>query len=144
MGLLHRLDHWSVTHHPKWLVLLRVALGISLFIKGISFLSNSVALEQVITNSILGKNAIWLSSVIVWLHLFGGFMISIGLFTRLAVALQIPILAGAVIFVNASRGLFAGESELSFSIIILALLIFFFVEGGGPISLDSYFRKHPR
>ncbi len=141
MGILHRVDHWSVTHHPKWLVFLRVTLGICLFIKGISFLSNSVALENAISGSFLGRRALWLGFLIVWLHLIGGFMIIIGLFTRLAVALQIPILVGAVIFVNASKGLFAAESELTLSLVILALLIFFLFEGGGPLSLDSFFRK---
>src|SRR5215831_2684705 len=100
MGLMQRMDHWSATHHPSWLVLLRVVLGICLFFKGIIFLSNSVALEHVIAQSALGSSAVKLAYVIVWVHLFGGFLIIIGLFTRWAVIFQIPILMGAIIFVN--------------------------------------------
>ena len=141
MGLLHQLDQWSATHHPKWLVLLRVALGVSLMLKGISFISNSVNLQLILQQSNLPSTT-WLSSGIAWLHLLGGFFIIIGLFTRWAVLLQIPILLGAVIFVNAKQGVFTGQSELGLSLVILALLVFFFVEGGGPLSLDDhYFRK---
>lgn len=141
MGLLHQLDQWSATHHPKWLVLLRVALGFSLMLKGISFISNSVNLQLILQQSNLPSTNL-LSSGIAWLHLLGGFLIVIGLFTRWAVLLQIPVLAGAVIFVNAKQGVFTGQSELGFSLVILALLIFFFLEGGGPLSLDDhYFRE---
>ena len=72
----------------------------------------------------------------------GGFFIVIGLFTRWAALIQIPILLGAVFFVNVPKGIFAGQSELGLSIIILLLLCFFFVEGGGPISMDDYFRRY--
>ena len=68
-------------------------------------------------------------------------MILAGLFTRLAVLLQIPILIGAVFFVNAKQGVFAGASDLLFSVIILVMLCFFLVEGGGPFSLDNALRK---
>ncbi len=63
-------------------------------------------------------------------------MIVIGLFTRIAALLQIPILIGAIIFVNTKSGVYSGESDLLFSIIVLVLLIFFLIEGGGPYSVD--------
>ena len=141
MNLLHQIDGWSVKHHPKWLVALRAALGFVLFIKGISFIKNSTLLPQLIGKSAIAEQTQWLSDFIPWAHLFGGCLIIIGLFTRLAVLLQIPILIGAVFFINANRGIFAGDSDLLFSIIILLLLIFFLVEGSGPFSLDNYFRK---
>jgi len=86
----------------------------------------------------------WLSFIIPFIHLLGGFLIIIGLLTRWAVIVQIPILIGAIIFVNAKRGIFAGESELFLSILIFLLLVLFFIEGGEPLSLDNYFRKNPR
>jgi uncharacterized membrane protein YphA (DoxX/SURF4 family) len=57
---------------------------------------------------------------------------------------MIPIVAGAIIFVNAPRGLFAADSEFAFSLIVLLMLVFFFVEGGGPLSLDDFFKKNPK
>jgi putative oxidoreductase len=145
MGMLHQLEKWSTTHHPRWLVLLRVALGICLFFKGIIFISNTAALERLIAGTVLeGASVPWLSYVITWIHLLGGFLIIIGLLTRWAVLIQIPVLLGAVIFINATKGVFAAESEFGFSLVILLLLLFFLVEGGGPLSLDNYFRKNPK
>lgn len=141
MSLLHQMNEWSSKHHPKWLVVLRVVLGLCLFIKGFTFIQNSVLLSDVIAQTSIIKNAEWLTTIIPWLHLLGGSMIIGGLFTRLSCLVQIPILLGAIIFVNARRGIFAGESDLLFSLIVFILLVFFFIEGGGPLSLDSYFSK---
>src|SRR4249920_685724 len=125
MNLLHQIDGWSVKHHPKWLVAIRAALGFILFIKGISFIKNSTLLPQLLQKSAIPQSAVWLSDFIPWAHLFGGCLIIIGLFTRLAVLLQIPILIGAVFFINTNRNVFTGDSDLLFSVIILVLLIFF-------------------
>ncbi len=141
--MLHQLQQWSITHHPKWLVILRVALGFSLILKGIYFISNSVYLQDVLLQSNL-SGMDWLKIVIPAVHLAGGSLIVAGLFTRWAVLMQIPILLGAVFFVNASHGVFAGQSELALSLIILVLLGLFFAEGGGPLSLDDYFRRNPK
>lgn len=138
MSYLHQIKDWSRQHSPKWLVVLRVVLGLCLFVKGFSFIQNSTLLESLVEKSYLGNNASWLVTVIPWLHLLGGTLIVIGLFTRLAALVQVPILLGAVFFVNARQGIFAGESDLLFSIIILILLLFFLVEGGGFLSLDHY------
>jgi len=141
--MLHQLQQWSITHHPKWLVIVRVALGFSLILKGFYFISNSVYLQNVLQQSNLSGME-WLKIAIPVLHLAGGSLIVAGLFTRWAVLIQIPILAGAVFFVNARHGVFAGQSELGLSLAILVLLCFFFAEGGGPISLDDYFRRNPK
>ncbi len=141
--MLHQLQQWSITHHPKWLVIVRVALGFSLILKGFYFISNSVYLQNMLQQSNL-SGMDWLKIVIPVLHLAGGSLIVAGLFTRWAVLIQIPILVGAVFFVNARHGVFAGQSELGLSLAILVLLCFFFAEGGGPISLDDYFRRNPK
>ena len=141
--MLHQLQQWSITHHPKWLVIVRVALGFSLILKGFYFISNSVYLQNMLQQSNL-SGMDWLKIVIPVLHLAGGSLIVAGVFTRWAVLIQIPILLGAVFFVNARHGVFAGQSELGLSLAILVLLCFFFAEGGGPISLDDYFRRNPK
>lgn len=144
MSLLHQMNEWSSRHHPKWLVVLRAALGLCLFLKGVWFIENSVILTGVISQSSFIQNASWLNTIIPWLHLLGGAMILIGLFTRFWCLVQLPILIGAIIFVNAKQGFFAGESDLLFSIMIFVLLIFFFIEGGGPLSLDNFLRNSPK
>lgn len=141
MSLLHQMNEWSSRHHPKWLVILRVVLGLCLFLKGLGFIQNDVILSGLIFQTSFIQKASWLNTLIPWLHLLGGAMILAGLFTRFWCLVQIPILLGAVIFVNAKKGVFAGESDLLFPIIILILLIFFFIEGGGPLSLDNFLRN---
>ena len=93
-------------------------------------------LQTIFATSSIPKSLSWLAYFIPWAHLFGGFLIVIGLFTRIAVILQIPILIGAIIFVNTKSGVYSGESDLLFSVIVLVLLLFFLVEGGGPYSVD--------
>jgi putative oxidoreductase len=141
MGTLQQIHQWSLTHHPRWLVVVRVALGLCLFVKGIFFLVNTATLEELVKGSLVANRSDWVVIGITWAHLLGGFLIIIGLLTRWAVVLQIPILMGAIIFINTRREAF-GSFELPFALIVLLLLMLFLIEGGGPVSLDNYFSKH--
>ena len=133
----------TLTHHQnktislKWLAILRIFLGLSLFIKGIRFIQNKSEIAQVFHESLILQKYFWLQTIIPWLNLLCGAFIIIGLYTRMAVVIQIPILIGAIAFVNSKKGLFAGESELAFSIVILVLLIVFLFFGGGFLSYDK-------
>lgn len=144
MGTLQQLEHWRATHHPRWLVFLRVALGICLFFKGITFMNNSVHLETILAESNLNSYDSWLPLVITWAHLLGGFLIIIGLLTRWAIVLQLPVLLGAIFIVNSPQGIFSEGSEFGFSVIVFLWLVFFLIEGAGPLSLDNYFKQHPK
>ena len=140
MAILHQLDKWSATH-PRLLLLLRAGLGIALTTKGISFMSDMMSLKALLAESSFNFLPDWIALIITWIHLLCGFLITIGLFTRLSALIQIPILIGAVI-INASIGFFAPGSELIFSLLILILLIFFLFEGGGELSLDDFIKTH--
>ncbi len=137
MRYLHQINDWSIKHQPRWLVFIRVTLGLCLLAKGISFIRNSTILQTIFTTSSIPRSLSWLAYFIPWAHLFGGFLIVIGLFTRIAVILQMPILIGAIIFVNTKAGIYSGESDLLFSIIVLVLLLFFLVKGSGSYSVDN-------
>ena len=142
MNIIQRLQHWSLTHHPKWLVVLRIVLGLFLFRKGIGFIYRSEELELLLQYNSIGIGTKIISWYIMIAHILGGILLIAGLFTRIMCLLQIPVLLGAVFLVNIKNGIFGTNSELEFSILILALLIIFFIEGGGPLSLDNYFRKN--
>lgn len=139
MSLLRQINEWSNRHHPKWLVAIRVVLGLCLFIKGFGFIRDQTQLPTLLNQTAFSAEASWLATVIPWIHLLGGSLIIVGLLTRISVIAQIPILIGAVFLVNARLGLYATGSDLLFSIITLLLLLFFLVEGAGPLSLDHYF-----
>lgn len=68
-------------------------------------------------------------------------MILVGLLTRFMSLIQIPIVLGAVVFVNVIETTKVEQSELPFSFLMLVLVIVFFIEGGGYMSLDNYLRK---
>ena len=140
MTLLHQLDKWSIAH-PRLILLIRAALGIALTWKGINFMSDMMSLKAMLAESSFGFLPDWIALVITWIHLLCGFLITIGLFTRLSALLQIPILIGAVI-INASSRIFTPGSELIYSLLILVLLVFFLFEGGGELSLDEYMKRH--
>ena len=140
MTILHQLDKWS-TAHPRLLLLLRAALGIALTSKGISFISDMISLKALLSASSFNFLPDWVALVITWIHLLCGFLITIGLFTRLSALVQIPILIGAVI-INASASVYTPGSELIFSLLVLVLLVFFLFEGGGELSLDNYIKTH--
>lgn len=144
MGTLQQIHNWSLVHHPRWLVVIRVALGLLLIYKGISFMFNSINAHQLLYNTVFSSSADAIIIGITWAHLLGGFLIIIGLLTRWAVLLQIPILLAAIIIMANQYGIFASGTELPFTVIIFVLLVFFLVEGGGPLSLDNYFRLNPK
>lgn len=136
----------NIGHSRKWewLVFVRVAVGLLLLFKGISFISHARELEAMIVNTNLrqiDKFAAFLSFYITVAHLLGGVLLIVGLYTRVAAALQIPILLGAVIFVN-HRGVLSVEPEFILSAIVLVLLIVFLFHGGGAFSLDRYVKRH--
>jgi len=138
---LQRINNWSLKNQPQWLVIVRIVLGLCLLAKGITFIRHSTVLQEIFTNSSIPHGLAWMAYFIPWAHLFGGFMIVIGLFTRLAVLLQIPILIGAILFVNTRSGVYSGQSDLLFSIFVLAMLIFFLIEGSGSYSVDRQVRN---
>lgn len=144
MNLTQKLDRWAYAHHPRWIDLLRIILGVILFAKGVFFISNSESIVEMLKNGRFEWISFALAHYVAFAHLVGGVMITIGLFTRFAVAFQIPVLLGAVIFVNSKLGFFSGNTELLFSIVILFMLVFFFIYGSGPASADQALENERR
>lgn len=145
MNLLQRIDRWGETHHPKWIDGLRILLGLILMWKGVQFVQNIDLLKvRIEEQPFLTVISIWLAHIVVFAHTLGGLLIALGLLTRVGVIANIPILIGAVFFVNSPTNLFSVySSELGLSILVLFLLLFFLVEGSGKISVDEYMRRHP-
>lgn len=137
MNFLERLGRWGDRHHPKWLDIIRIALGLFLFYKGIDFLRNMSVLVGAMENNVpFGSFAfILIGHYTVFAHILGGLLIASGFFTRFACLIQIPILLGAIIFVNTSHDMLRPYSELFLSIIVLLLLIYFLIIGNGSWAL---------
>lgn len=128
---------------PKWLTVVRVLLGLILFWKGFIFIQNSAQLEQLVHESrMFDKSSHFIAFLIPWVHLLGGFLIGIGLFTRWAALAQLPILIGVIFFVNATGGIHTSNPELILSFVVLTLAIVFVIKGSGIISADEYFNSY--
>jgi uncharacterized membrane protein YphA (DoxX/SURF4 family) len=142
MGITTRFQHWSHTHHSLYLLFARVLLGIILLIKGIFFISNSQQLKEMILESRFSAGVTFLAAYIMFAHLFGGVFLIIGLFTRFAALIQIPVLLGAIFFILPQQNTNNFWIELLFSLIVLALLIFVLIKGSGNISMESYLKEN--
>jgi len=80
---------------------------------------------------------------IVFAHVLCGPLIALGLLTRVMCIVQLPILLGAVVWINAPRGFMSlgNHMELEISIAVLVGLITFIVFGAGKFSLDEKRRQ---
>ncbi|MEP7229912.1 MAG: DoxX family protein [Ginsengibacter sp.] len=133
MNILQRLEIWGVSHHPKWMDIIRIALGLFLCYKGVDFLLNMSKLINLMSNrTSFGSFAYILAGqYVVFAHILGGIFLILGLFTRFACAIQIPILIGAIFFVSSSPEMLQPYSQLLISILVLLLLIYFLIAGNG-------------
>ncbi|MDP4211110.1 MAG: DoxX family protein [Bacteroidota bacterium] len=140
MNITNRISYWGDRHHPKILDLLRMLLGFFLVIKGVGFLNNAGYLRYlIIENKVIRQSPEIINAVIdyvTYMHLLGGTLIFLGLLTRLWALLQLPIVFGAVFFVNILSPYM--NAELWLSVLVLALLFLFVIIGSGPLSVDHY------
>ncbi len=161
MELSQRIGNWSESH-PAWMDIFRMALGIFLVGKGITFINDIWALQRLLQNVNIDWNSLQLAYIIAFVHIIGGFLIAIGFQTRLAALFQIPILIGAVFFIwpgftadNINQMVPGGvlfvwsavdtsvvTAEWWISVATLVLLIIFLVIGSGPWSVDHYIKSY--
>ncbi len=137
MGTIKSLNKWANknTYYP--LDLLRIALGVFLFIQGINFMSNVEMLMELfepIESYGVGMLAL---HYVAPAHFVGGILITFGLLTRWAVIAQLPILVGAVL-INFIGTMQAGNFILA--LLALILCIFFAFYGSGKHSVDYYLK----
>lgn len=137
MGTIKSLNKWANAHTYYPLDLLRVVLGVFLFVKGIYFLNNMQSLIQLFEPiKDMPGGMVWLHYVMP-AHFIGGILITFGLLTRWAIIAQIPILVGAVL-VNL-LGAFS-TANFVLAAITLILCVFFLFYGSGKHSADYYFK----
>jgi uncharacterized membrane protein YphA (DoxX/SURF4 family) len=136
MNIVQRVEYWGDHHHPKWIDIIRIGLGLFLCYKGIDFLINMSTIPNLLSNkmSFGSFSTMLLVNFIAFAHLLGGFLLVMGLLTRFACILQIPILIGAIVLNNSTGNIFRPFSELTLSVLVLLLLVYFLIVGNGPWS----------
>ena len=143
MNIIHKIESWGDSHHPRLLDMIRIVLGIFLLLKGIAFMENTSDLKYIIESrpDISVSPAILMALVyyVAFVHMVGGTLIALGIITRFSAIMQLPIVFAAVFFVNIL--LSPLNTELWASITCLVLLMVFIVIGSGKFSLDNYLKQ---
>jgi uncharacterized membrane protein YphA (DoxX/SURF4 family) len=117
--------------------LLRIYIGVGLFVKAISFVANRDALVQMMVDRNVLFGGIALAHVVIVTHLVGGALMALGWKTRFGALIQVPNLIGAVFLVNWAGGVLGFAEELRFSALVLFILLLFVWYGSGPLSVDE-------
>ncbi|MEG9326448.1 DoxX family protein [Salinimicrobium catena] len=137
MMTIKSLNKWANAHTYYPLDLLRVALGIFFFIKGLQFISQTHMLTELIAPLKGFGGVMLIVHYIAPVHLVGGILIAVGLLTRWALIVQLPILIGAIL-INFMGVMDVGN--LILAIVVLLVTTFFIYYGSGKHSLDYYFK----
>ena len=132
---------WLRDNREMAIEVLRIYLGIGLVIKGIQIMTNEEQAREYMAMVNLPLFEFLSTHVVAVVHIAGGFLLAIGLITRIAALIQVPILMGAVFFVHLQQGLFTKAQNLEFVILVLFLLLVFVVYGGGRLSVDHVLEK---
>jgi len=128
---------------PNLQTILRLALGFLIIWRGFTFIYNTAALQVLIERTDLGifsDNAHVLAFIISYLSLLCGFFIFVGLFSRIAALIMIPVLIVAVFFVY-FKDMEYNRAEFIISLVALLLLIYTAIKGSGRFSADEYFSR---
>ncbi|GAA4270169.1 DoxX family protein [Hyunsoonleella aestuarii] len=137
MGTIKSLNKWANAHTYLPIDLLRIALGVFLFIKGINFMGDSQMLMNLFKPMENMAGGMIIIHYVAPAHFIGGILIAFGLLTRWAILAQVPILIGAIA-IN-----FVGDmnsNNLILAIVTLFVCAFFLIYGSGKHSADYYLK----
>lgn len=133
------IETWTaiVTEPTFGYDLIRMYLGIALFVRGGMFIADPNRLTSLLTKS---DGWFWTAAMghyVAMAHIGGGIMLAFGVGTRIAAAVQLPVLIGAVLFVHWQDGLLAAGQSLELAGLVLFLLTIYAAFGAGPLSVDQ-------
>lgn len=139
MSTFQKGVNWLDRNKDLALDLVRTYLGIGLFVRGILFMGDvGLSVEELMGSAELSFASAALMHYVTIAHLVGGVFLAIGLLTRLAALVQVPILVGAVFLVHLQDGLLTADQSLEFSALVLFLLVVVTLFGPGRWSVDHY------
>ena len=113
--------------------LIRIYLGIGLTVRGILFFMDPTWIGHLLDVS--GEMQLAARLVAIG-HIAGGTLLALGLYTRLAAAVQVIPVFGALVLLHSHDGLASQNQSLEFSALVLIMLLFFAFFGAGQWSLD--------
>jgi uncharacterized membrane protein YphA (DoxX/SURF4 family) len=142
-AMFKHVKDWSELNRDVFLDLLRIWLGIALFLKGIAVLGRAHEYAADLSAMSFGPFGHSVVDAAALAHFIGGTMLAFGVLTRLAALIQIPNVVGAILFVHVRNGIFSRDQGFELAMLVLVLLVTFTFVGGGRLSTDWYFSEHP-
>ena len=141
MNAFQSIAAWGDEHHPKWLDVLRVMLGILLFAKGLSFIMNKELVAEVLKANNFDFLPVLVMHYVIIFQMAHSVLIAIGLITRIAILAQLPIVVGALLLLWTREEFSVFSSDIWLAVLIVFLLVFFFIYGPGTFSVDNYLKR---
>src|SRR5581483_6326061 len=135
-GPANPYQRWVESHSDVFLDLIRAYLGVGLFLKGLFLMEHQEYYANLFEQS-TGWALLTLIGIhyVIPAHFAGGVALFAGLTTRLAAAVQLPALIGAII-ISLSGMVGAGNREsFQFTALVFVLLSVLAVHGSGRLSL---------
>lgn len=133
---------WIQDNSDLFFDLIRVYVGVGLFVRGLlALLDPSFLAEWMARFGVSGAASDAARLYVIAAHLIGGLLLAVGLLTRIAALINIPILIGAVFFIHYPQGLATTDQSLEFSALVLFLLTLFLLRGHGRLSLTVWLQS---
>jgi putative oxidoreductase len=142
MNFIYKLEKWGDNHHPKWLAIVRVILGFTISFLTCWYVHEHRDVRTLMNTGYATLYSSFLAFYMILVGFIGGLLIVAGLITRISILFQLPVVLFAIISPALRHGLLFIYSSLPFAILVFLLLVFFFIEGSGPISMDQYLHRH--
>lgn len=139
------LKHWKEKADAGYKYafdIVRVLVGVAIFTKGLFFIMNLDVLLKIMDRGHMDFAQQFLARYIGLAHLAGGLLLMIGMLTRLAALVQIPVLLGAIVMVHMREGFFSTSSDLEYVMLLLIVHTILVVVGGGPLSVDAMLERN--
>ncbi len=131
---------WMVQTRHYWIEITRMVLGLLMLNNGIYFIRNSEEMHAMIEEALPIAPFI-VAHFVIFAFLAGGILLVVGLLTRIAAIVQIPVLLGAVFLVHGLDIFMGGAQQPEYALLVLLLLIVFFFYGGGKWSADHHLMR---
>jgi len=134
-------------HRGIFFDLVRIYLGIGLFVQGIQFSRDTDFLAQAVRQTrapefLFNAFDLFAAHYIVMAHIGGGLLLAAGLLTRVSALFQLPPLIGAVALAYSKQeGVFTHNQEFQFTALVLYLLVLILIRGSGPLSVDHVLKN---
>lgn len=128
--------NWCKNNRDMAIEFLRIYLGLMILIKGLQFMLNPDYAKVYMTMVTIPFFDFLSIHIISMIHIAGGILLVLGLISRAAALLQIPIVLGAIFLVHLPQGLFSKSQDLEYVILVFILLLVFTIYGGGRLSID--------